>query len=54
MESIFSEVNGLKEGDLGGFSGWMYAVQRDGKYEVPMTSIDGTELKKGEKTITIL
>ncbi|MBZ4664477.1 MAG: hypothetical protein JG776_2195 [Caloramator sp.] len=46
-----SEVNGLKEGSLGDYSGWMYAIQRDGKYEVPMTSIDGTELKKGEKLL---
>ncbi|MCX7695286.1 MAG: DUF4430 domain-containing protein [Caloramator sp.] len=46
-----SEINGLKEGDLGGFSGWMYVIQRDGKYEIPMTSIDGTELKKGDRLL---
>ncbi|GFR34729.1 DUF4430 domain-containing protein [Thermobrachium celere] len=46
-----SEVNGLKENDLGLYSGWMYAIQRDGKYEIPMNSIDSTELKSGDKLL---
>ncbi|MCX7951308.1 MAG: DUF4430 domain-containing protein, partial [Clostridiales bacterium] len=44
-----SEINNLKEGDLGQSTGWMYAIQRDGKYEIPMNSIDATTLEQGDR-----
>ncbi|WDC84308.1 DUF4430 domain-containing protein [Caloramator sp. mosi_1] len=46
-----SEINGLKEKDLGDSSGWMYAIQRDGQYDIPWTSIDATELKNGDRLL---
>lgn len=49
--TYISSIEGVKEKHFGGWDGWLYAVNRNGKYVDITTGIDGFNLLNGDKLI---
>jgi hypothetical protein len=49
--TYISSIEGIKEKHFGGWDGWLYAVNRKGKYVDILTGIDGFNLMNGDKLI---